>query len=216
MNADPRSGHSGERAQFRTLFLQLAVPGYFLFAAGEYAALRKEWIGGGTFILLLLLFNLPVLYVLARLLDALIGHSASGFATMALAGGGHTPEPAHSGMESLVARGFYPEAAAQFQAHLVEHPGDHSARFKLADLFRRHLANPLAAERLYLEVRSGQVAPREEMFAGNMLIELYRETGRRDRQMVELARFAERWRGTAAGRSAAAALKELKQDQPER
>jgi Arc/MetJ-type ribon-helix-helix transcriptional regulator len=135
---------------------------------------------------------------------------------MVLAGGNITPEPAHSGMESLIARGFYPEAAEQLRAHLVAAPGDHAARFKLADLYRRHLDNPLAAERLYLEVRSATVAPREEMFAGNMLIELYRETGRKDRQIVELARFAERWRGTAAGRSAAAALKELKQDLPER
>jgi hypothetical protein len=142
--------------------------------------------------------------------------SATGFAQMVLAGGNLTPEPAHSGMESLIARGFYPEAAEQFRAHLLAAPGDHAARFKLADLYRRHLDNPLAAERLYLEVRSAKVAPREEMFAGNMLIELYRETGRQDRQIVELARFAERWRGTAAGRSAAAALKELKRDLPER
>ena len=101
------------------------------------------------------------------------------------------------------------------QLLLVAAPTDHLARFKLADLYRRHLADPLAAERLYLEVRNSRVAPREEMFAGNMLIELYRETGRRDRQIVELARFAERWRGTAAGRSASQALKELKQDLPE-
>lgn len=216
MNPGSGAGDTGDDAQFRTLLVQLAIPGFIVLAAGEYAAWRKEWIGGGVFVLLLLLLNPPVLYLLARMLNALIGGSATGFAQMVLAGGNLTPEPAHSGMESLVARGFYAQAAEQFRAHLVTAPADHLARFKLADLYRRHLADPLAAEQLYLEVRNGRRAPREEMFAGNMLIELYRETGRRDRQIVELARFAERWRGTVAGRSAAQALKELKQDPPER
>ncbi len=215
MTSGPSAGDSADRAQFAKLLIRLGIPGFFLLAVGEAMALYRGWIGPGAFALLLLL-NLPVIYFVAQLLFYLMDRSATGFAQVVLAGGGHPLEPAHSGMESLIARGFYPEAAEQFRAHLVVTPGDHSARFKLADLYRRHLDNPLAAERLYLEVRNGQVAPREEMFAGNMLIELYRETGRRDRQIVELARFAERWRGTAAGRSAAQALKELKQDPTER
>jgi hypothetical protein len=211
----PGGADSGERGQFLKLFVRLAIPGFFLLAVGEALALHRGWIGLGGFVLLLLL-DLPILWLLALILFHLMERSATGFAQMVLAGGNLTPEPAHSGMESLIARGFYPEAAEQLRAHILASPGDHAARFKLADLYRRHLDNPLAAERLYLEVRNGKVAPREEMFAANMLIELYRETGRRDRQIVELARFAERWQGTAAGRSAASALKQLKQELPER
>ena len=214
MTPGPGASDAADHAQFLKLFTWLAIPGYFLLAAGEAVARGRDWIGTATFLLLLLL-NLPILYLLARLLFHFMDRSATGIAQIVLAGRGHPLGPAHSGMESLVARGFYAEAAEQFRSHLVAMPDDHGARFKLADLYRRHLADPLAAERLYLEIRNGQAAPREEMLAGNMLIELYRETGRRDRQIVELARFAERWRGTAAGRSAAQALKEMKQDPPE-
>ncbi|MEO8633689.1 MAG: hypothetical protein ABI587_00290 [Gemmatimonadales bacterium] len=214
MSPGPGTGDTGERAQFLKLFVRLAIPGTVLLAIGEAMALGRGWISPVGFFFLLLL-DLPMLYLLALLIFRLIDSSASGFTTMVLAGGNLTPEPAHSGMESLVARGFYPEAAEQFRAHLITAPNDHAARFKLADLYRRHLADPLAAERLYLEVRNGRVSPREEMFAGNMLIELYYETGRQDRQIVELARFAQRWRGTAGGRSAAQALKEMKQEMPE-
>jgi hypothetical protein len=43
-------------------------------------------------------------------------------------------------------------------------------------------------------------------------MDLYRRTGRRDRLMVELARFAARFRGTTAGDAARRELAELKRD----
>src|SRR5207302_1489800 len=52
--------------------------------------------------------------------------------------------------------------------------------------------------------------PRRQFTATNALIDLYRRTGRRDRLTVELARFAERYRGTPHGEAAARELKELK------
>ncbi|MDH5284969.1 MAG: hypothetical protein OEW80_13910, partial [Gemmatimonadota bacterium] len=53
------------------------------------------------------------------------------------------------------------------------------------------------------------------IFASNMLIELYRTTGRRDRLRVELARFADRYRGTRGGRSAAELLRDIKTEDRE-
>src|SRR5216684_2510171 len=44
----------------------------------------------------------------------------------------------------------------------------------------------------------------------NLLIDLYRKLGRRDRLTVELARCADRYRGTPPGAAAAQELRELK------
>ena len=62
---------------------------------------------------------------------------------------------------------------------------------------KQHLDDPAEAERLYLEVRRLQPEPGHEMRAANGLIDLYRKQGSRDRLMVELARFADRYRGYA-------------------
>ncbi len=66
------------------------------------------------------------------------------------------------------------------------------------------------AELLYQEVRRIRPPPQQEMRAANGLIDLYRRTQRRDRLRVELARFADRYRGTAAGDAAARELTALK------
>ena len=50
------------------------------------------------------------------------------------------------------------------------------------------------------------------MRAANGLIDLYRKKGRRDRLMVELARFANRYRGTPGADAASRLLQELKAD----
>jgi tetratricopeptide (TPR) repeat protein len=131
---------------------------------------------------------------------------------MVYAGGNLPPDPAHSAFEALAARGFYAEAAEAYRSHLVANPKDHGARLKLAELYRAHLNDPERAERLYLEIRRGQPSPKEDRLAANLLIELYRFTGRRERLIVELARFADQWKGTRAGQEAARALKELKEE----
>ena len=48
------------------------------------------------------------------------------------------------------------------------------------------------------------------MLVANLLIELYRGTGQRGRLMMELARFADRYRGTRPGTEAARTLREMK------
>jgi hypothetical protein len=91
-------------------------------------------------------------------------------------------------------------------------PGDHEARLRLALLLETRLQGYVEAERLYLEVRQAQppAEPRQQMQAANGLIDLYRKIGRRDRLMVELARFVDRYRGSPLAQGAARELRELK------
>jgi hypothetical protein len=204
------STDAADRAQFLKLFVWLFGPAYVILGAAEVFAFVKEWIGPATLVLLLLA-NVPVLFLLALVLSASLERAANGIANTLYAGGNLPPSPAHSGMDSLVARGLYREAAGAYSAHLVRHPQDNLARIKLAQVHRDHLGEPEVAERLLQEVRRNRPKPRDEFMAANLLIELHRSTGRRDRLMVELARFADRYKGTRAGRDAARALKEMKQ-----
>jgi len=201
---------AADRAQLLKLLAWLVPTTFVLFTAGEAMAFQQGRIGAGLLVVLILL-NLPVSLLLGLGLFRLMEGSARGLAGMVYAGGGITPDPAHSALESLEARGFYPEAAAAYRQHLVEHPADNLARFKLARLCHESLNDPAAAERLYLEIRQHQPTPRDEMLAANLLIEFYRKTGRTDRVKVELARFADRWKGSKAGEQARRQLRELKQ-----
>lgn len=203
---------SAERGQFLKLFVLLLPWALLLLVVGELLAYARGWIGG-PLLLFLFLLDVPAVYLFARIVFHLMDRSARAFTDVVLAGGGIPPDPAHSSFESLTARGFYREAAEAYRAHLAVKPGDHLARVKLAELSLRHLDDPGAAERLYLEIRQGQPSPREDRLASNLLIELYRKTGRQDRLMVELARFADRYRGTRAGEDAARTLREMKADQ---
>jgi hypothetical protein len=211
------SGHplfstdSGEKAEFLKLFIRTAIPGLPVLAMGQAYGMLLGWYGGGIFVLLLLL-DLPLIFVLSTVLWLAMQGTAQGFAHTVLGAGNLKPDPAHSGCESLVARGFYPEAAASFRALIVEHPKDDLARIKLAQVYRDHLGEPETAESLLLEVRRHGTDPRHEVLAANLLIELYRATGRKDRLMVELARFADRYKGSRAAAEAARTLREMKEE----
>jgi tetratricopeptide (TPR) repeat protein len=199
---------AADRAQFLKFCVRFGVPAFVLLAIGEFTARSRGWIGPWT-LLVLLGLNVPVIVVWSGVMYSLIEQTAQSFGQTVLGAGNLPPDPAHSGLESLVARGLYREAVDAFQRFLTAHPRDNLARMKLADLHRRYLGEPEVAERLYLEVRCSQ-DPRNEFLAWNLLIELYRSMGRKDRLMVELARFADRYRGTRPGREAARALKEMK------
>lgn len=202
---------AADRAQFLSLFIRVLIFGLPLLMAGEAAGMGRGWYGGGT-LLVIYVLNIPFVFLATGLLFGLMEKTASGFTQTVLGGGNIPPDPAHSGYESLVARGFYREAAEAYSAHLVAHPTDNLARVKLAEVHQAHLGAPEAAERLYLEVRRSAQSPREEVLVANLLIELYRATGQRGRLMSELARFAERYRGTRGGAEAARALQEMKRE----
>jgi hypothetical protein len=204
------SPDASERAQFLKLIVWLVPSGIFVAMLAELFAYATSRIGGGV-LLTLVLLNPFIMFGAALVVFWFMDRWAAGFAQMVFAGGNLRHEAEHSGIESLVARGFYQEAADAYRAHLGSHPGDHAARFKLAELYRAQLVAPDEAERLYLEIRQGKPTARQEMLSSNMLIELYRATGRRDRLVVELARFADKWKGTRAGESAAMALREVKE-----
>ncbi len=206
-----RSPDAAERAQFLKLFVKLLGPAYFLLAVGEVLAYGKDWIGPATLVLLLIA-NVPALLLLSGLWFSVIDTAATGIANTLYAGGNLPTSPAHSGAESLVARGMYREAAGAYSAHLVRHPTDNLARIKLAEIHRQHLREPEVAERLFHEVRRNRPEPKDEFLASNLLMELHRSTGRRDRLMVELARFADRYKGTRAGKDAARTLREMKEE----
>ena len=205
------SSDSGEKAEFLKLFVRTAIPGLPVLAMGQAYGMGLGWYGGGVFVLLLLL-DLPLIFALSTVLWLVMQGTARGFANTVLGAGNLKPDPAHSGCESLVARGFYPEAAAAFRALILEHPKDDLARIKLAQVYRDHLGDPETAESLLLEVRRHGADPRQEIMAANLLIELYRATGRNDRLMVELARFADRYKGSRAAAGAAQALKSMKEE----
>jgi tetratricopeptide (TPR) repeat protein len=205
------SDDSAERAQFLKLFVQLGIWGFILLGIGECRAYGMGMIDPIGLALLLLL-NLPVLFLISLVWFHFIGTTALGFSHAVYGGGNLPPAPAHSGSESLAARGLYREAAEAFNALIRQNPADNLARIKLAELHRRHLGEPDEAERLLQEVRASRPEPRHEFLAANLLLELHQSTGRRDRLMVELARFADRYRGTRAGQDAARRLREMKEE----
>lgn len=212
MSGHPLFSHdSGEKTEFLKLFIRTAIPGLPVLAMGQAYGMSLGWYGAGIFVLLLLL-DLPLIFLLSTLLWLAMQGTARSFAHTVLGAGNLKPDPAHSGCESLVARGFYPEAAACFRALIVDHPKDDLARIKLAQVYRDHLGEPETAESLLLEVRRHGSDPRHEILAANLLIELYRSMGRKDRLMVELARFSDRYKGSRAAADAARALREMKEE----
>jgi tetratricopeptide (TPR) repeat protein len=130
---------------------------------------------------------------------------------------GDIPPPrSYPRQDVMIVRGQYREAAEYFQDHLTVEPDDNEARLRLADLLEKHLNDFPGAERLYLEVRAREPSRGEELRAANGLIDLYRKQGNRERLVVELARFRDRYPGTPGAEAAARLLSELKAEGPER
>ena len=174
-----------------------------------YFFLRQQWISSGVFLLLVIL-NVPVTIAGIVAIHRTVGVTSTGLVKAIFAAGNIPPPPTYPRQDVMIARGQYTEAADYFRDHIRIEPGDHEARLQLAQLLETRLQGHEEAERLYQEVRRMQPDPRQEMRAANGLIDLYRRTGRRDRLRVELARFADRYRGTAAGDAAAREVSELK------
>ena len=158
----------------------------------------------------LLALNVPLTGAAMVLFYHGTGGAAKGLVDMLHSAGDIPPPPSYPRQDVLIARGQYAEAAEYFRDHIRVMPEDVDARLRMAYLLERHLNDAAGAERLYLEVRHLKPDAHQEATAANGLIDLYRRTGRRDRLKVELARFAARYQGTAAGAAAARELRELK------
>lgn len=175
------------------------------------AMLKEDRIGLGGFVGIILLGPL-VAAVLTGLVWIGVGASSRALVTTVTGAGNIKRAPSYSLQESLVARGKYADAEESYREHLLTAPGDLDARLALAALVRDHLKDPARAEGLFLEVRSLGPTPAQDFAVANALIDLYRATGQRGREMAELARFADRQGHTEAGRGARAALKRIKEE----
>jgi len=139
------------------------------------------------------------------------GAVAGGLVQVLTGAGNLPPAPSFSYQEALIMQGKYGEAVDSFRDHLLQHPSDLEARLALAALLAGPANNSVDAEREFLSVRTGGATARQDLVASEGLIELYARTGQRGRHLAELARFAERFRGTVAGDAAKRALGQLKQ-----
>jgi hypothetical protein len=176
-----------------------------------YFMLDKGWISQLTFVLLLIL-NFPVTAAAVVLLHRTVNDVAVRMVKTMFADGDIPPPPTYPRQDVLIAQGKYEEAASWFRDHLVVEPTDHEARLRLAHLLEMRLRGYQEAEQLYLQIRQAQppAEPQQQMQAANGLIDIYRKIGRRDRLMVELARFVDRYRGSPLAEGAARELRELK------
>lgn len=172
---------------------------------------NKGWISGGVFVFLLIL-NVPLTIAGVFFIHRAVGEVSVFMVKTIFADGDIPPPPTYPRQDVLIVQGKYAEAADWFRDHLRIEPGDYEARLQLAHLLETRLKGYDEAERLYLEVRGAEPAanPNEQMRATNGLIDLYRKLGKTGRLIVELARFVDRYRGTALAAGAARELKALK------
>ena len=184
---------------------------FIILSALWFKLLRDGLISTGVFVALLVV-NLPITVAGVRLIAHSVSRTSVVLAKTLLAAGDIPPPRSYPEQDLLIARGRYAEAAEYFRDLVRVDPDDCDPRLRLADLLERHLADPAGAEQQYLEVRRRSADPRRQFAVTNALIDLYRRTERRDRLKVELARLADRYRGTAHGDAAARELKELKAD----
>lgn len=199
-----------ERAQL----LKIAVwfgPAVFIMLGGAWARLFAAGTIPGWLLAVLIVLDLPLIG-LGILGIHVVTNRASTSLVHGLYAVGDTPPPkSYPRQDVMIVRGQYQEAADYFRDYLTAEPDDNEARLRLADLLEKHLNDVPGAERLYLEVRGKQPTRGEEMRAANGLIDLYRKQGNRERLLVELARFRDRYPGTPGASAAARLLTELKQ-----
>jgi hypothetical protein len=204
-----RDFDSAERYQKAQAFLYPTAAGIVFGTIAALYLMETKGIGLGRGALVVALGGL-VGAGLGGLAWLVTGRLSRGLIGLLTAGGNIRPAPSFSLQESLVMRGRYQEAAQAYRDHLAEMPADDDARLALAALLATHLADSTGAERLLREILGRRGGERAHWAAGNALIDLYRATGQRGRLLAELARFAERYRGTAAGDAAKRELLALK------
>lgn len=209
MQAPLKTVDAADRAQLIKAIVLLSGPCFMILGALWFFLAMKGVISPGLARVLVIL-DLPVAVLAAFVLHGVVGRGSAGMInTIYSWGSGPPPAPSYPRQDALLARGQYAEAAEYFRDHIRVNPDDVDARLRLADLAEHQLKDDTEAERLYAEARKLARTRDHEFAAANGLIDLYRRVGRRDRLRVELARFAERYRGTGAASAAAAELSEL-------
>jgi len=205
----PRDTDSRDTAELLKIAVWFGGPAFVIVTLAEFALIRQQ---GWPPLLLLafLVLNVPLIGAGVLGLWRGIGAGATSLVRTIFAAGDIAPPPTYPVEDTLIVRGQYAEAAERFRDRILVSPADVEARLRLAALLEDHLQDFPGAERMYLEVRRLRLDARQEMAVANGLIDLYRHAGRRDRLMVELARFADRYRGTTAGEAAGRELRELK------
>lgn len=204
-----------DRAQLLRVVVWFGPACFVILTMLWYFCAAKGWIPGWLFVLLVLL-NIPLTIAGIFTIHRAVGAASTGLVKTIFAAGNIPPPPTYPRQDVLIVRGQYADAADCFRDHLQIEPADHEARLQLAQLLETHLKRYDEAERLYLEVRRAQppATPTHLMRTANGLIDLYRKVGRTDRLIVELARFADRYRGSPLAAGAARELRELKQGDP--
>ena len=198
-----------ERAQL----LKIAVwfgPAVFIILSAAWAYLFETGAIRGWVLAVLIVLDVPLVVLGILGIHAFTSRAATGLVHGLYAVGDIPPPRSYPRQDVMIVRGQYREAAEYFRDHLTVEPDDNEARLRLADLLEQHFNDFAGAERLYLEVRGLQPSRGEEVRAANGLIDLYRKQGNRERVLVELARFRDRYPGTPGADAAARLLAELK------
>jgi tetratricopeptide (TPR) repeat protein len=164
----------------------------------------------GWLLAVLIVLDLPLIALGVLGIHAFTNRTAKGLVHAIYAVGDISPPRSYPRQDVMIVRGQYQEAADYFRDHLTVEPDDNEARLRLADLLEQRLDDLAGAERLYLEVRGREPTRGEEMRASNGLIDLYRKQGNRERLLVELGRFRDRYPGSPGAEAAARLLTELK------
>jgi tetratricopeptide (TPR) repeat protein len=201
---------AAERAELVRVAVLFGGPCFIILSALWIFLSMKQAIPGWLSMVLILVANPPL--TIAGVLAVHHGtmRAAVGLVHTIFAAGNIPPPKSYPRQETMIIRGQFAEAAEYFRDYIRVQPDDLEARLRLADLLVTHLGGFDEAERLYREVREGAPAPRELMAAHNGLIDLNVKAGRRDRLKVELARFADRYRGSPHAEDARRRLMELK------
>jgi hypothetical protein len=204
---------SADRAQLMRVVVYFGPASFTILSFLWYFCLEKGWIPGWLFGVLLLV-NIPITVAGIFAIHRAVGAASTGLVKTIFAAGDIAPPPTYPRQDVLIVRGQYADAADVFRDHLQIEPADHEARLRLAQLLETHLKGYDEAERLLLEVRRAEppAAGPQLMRAANGLIDLYRKWGKTDRLKVELARFADRYRGSPLAEGAARELRELKDE----
>ena len=187
-------------------------PAVFVILGAAWSKLFEEGAIPGWLLALLIFLDVPLVALGVLGIHAFTSRASKTFVNGLYAVGDIPPPRSYPRQDVMIVRGQYQEAADYFRDHLTVEPDDNEARLRLADLLEQHLGDLAGAERLYLDVRARQPGRGEELRAANGLIDLYRKQGNRERLVVELARFRDRYPGTTGAEAAARLLGELKAD----